>query len=97
MRIHLVTFASPRFKLRQVILGWSAKFNHVVDTVTHWDPAKLVAAGFGERCSGINLQERGSGYWAWKPFIIQHALEGLDDGDIVFYCDVGRRYPFKTL
>lgn len=97
MKIHLITYATPRFRLRQLILGWSARANQVVDTVTHWTPNQLLAAGFEERCPGIRLSERGSGYWAWKPFIIQQKLSELPDGDVVFYCDVGRRYPYKQL
>jgi hypothetical protein len=97
MRIHLVTYATPRFRLRQWILGWSARANRVVDTVTHWTPAKLLKTGFEQRCKDVKLTERGSGYWAWKPFIIDAKLHEVPDGDLVFYCDVGRRYPFKKL
>jgi hypothetical protein len=97
MRIHLVTYATPRFRLRQWILGWSARANRVVDSVTHWTPEKLLSAGFENRCKGIHLSERGSGFWAWKPFIIDAQLRKVPDGDLIFYCDVGRRYPFKQL
>ena len=97
MKIHLVTFATPRFRLRQLLLGWSARVNRVVDTVTHWTPESLLSTGFEERCANIKLSERGSGFWAWKPFIIEAKLREVADGDIVFYCDVGRSYPFKLL
>lgn len=97
MRIHLVTYATPRFRHRQLILGWSARANRVVDTVTNWTPKKLLAAGFEDRCKGIFLSERGSGFWAWKPFIIDSKLREVPEGDLVFYCDVGRRFPFKEL
>jgi hypothetical protein len=96
-RIHLVTYATPRFRLRQVLLGWSARLNHVADTVTSWTPEMLRNAGFEERCKDIKLSERGSGFWAWKPFVILKALESLSDGDIVLYCDVGRKYPYLFL
>jgi hypothetical protein len=97
MRIHLVTYATPRFRLRQWVLGASARLNGVVDTVTSWNPEMLLAAGFEQRCKDIKLSERGSGFWAWKPFIIHAKLHEIPDGDLVFYCDVGRRYPFKTI
>lgn len=97
MRIHLVTYATPRFRLRQFLLGWSARLNHVVDTVTHWTPGKLRGAGFEDRCKNIKLFERGSGFWAWKPFIIDAKIREVAEGDLVFYCDVGRLYPFKLL
>ncbi|TAF25862.1 MAG: hypothetical protein EAZ71_06885 [Verrucomicrobia bacterium] len=43
------------------------------------------------------MSERGSGFWAWKPFIIDAKLREIADGDLVLYCDVGRLYPFKLL
>jgi hypothetical protein len=97
MKIHLVTYATPRFRLRQLILGWSARVNRVVDTVTNWTPEKLLAAGFEDRCKDIKLSERGSGFWAWKAFIIDAKLREVAEGDLVFYCDVGRIYPFKLI
>jgi hypothetical protein len=97
MRIHLITYATPRFRHRQMILGWSARLNGVVNTVTAWTPDKLLQAGYEQEFQDIRLTERGSGFWTWKPFIIHQKLEQVADGDMVFYCDVGRRYPFKKL
>jgi hypothetical protein len=97
MHTHLVTFATPRFRHRQILLGWSALANGFVDAVTHWTPERLLAAGFENRCPKIRVSERGSGFYAWKPFIIQKKLEETPDGDIVFYCDVGRTFPYKLL
>ncbi len=97
MRVHLVTYATTRFRLRQLVLGWSARINHVAGTVTSWTPEMLGAAGFENRVRNIRLDERGSGYWAWKPFIIDAKLREVPDGDLVLYCDVGRLYPFKLL
>ena len=97
MRVHLVTYATPRFRLRQLILAASARLNCVADTVTSWTPEMLLKAGFEKRCKDIKLSERGSGFWAWKPFIIDAKLHEVPDGDIVFYCDVGRLYPFTIL
>jgi hypothetical protein len=71
--------------------------NEVVNTVTHWSPKTLLAAGFGNRCPAIRLSERGSGFYAWKPFIIQKKLDEAPEGEIIFYCDVGRTFPYKLL
>jgi hypothetical protein len=97
MRIHLVTYATGIFLLRQWFLARSALSNRVVNTLTNWTPSRLTAAGFGKRAPEISLRSRGSGYWAWKPFIIEHQLARVNDGDIVLYCDVGRRNNFKLL
>lgn len=95
--IHLVSFATPQFRHRQMILGLSGRLNRVVDTVTDWTPGKLQSAGFQEVIPEISLKERGAGFWSWKPFIIQKRLNEVPDGDVVLYCDVGRIYPFKLL
>lgn len=96
-RIHLVSYATGIFLLRQWFLEKSALANRVVDTVTSWTPEKVRNAGFNNRAPLITLDSRGSGFWAWKPFIIEHQLTKVADGDLVLYCDVGRRNHFKLL
>ena len=32
---------------------------------------------------------RGFGYWCWKPQIIKETFEGMNEGDILHYCDEG--------
>jgi hypothetical protein len=96
-RVHLVTYATPRFRLRQLLLGLSARESGAADTVTGWTPDRLAEAGFAERMPEISLKERGSGFWAWKPFVIARKLAEVPDGDVVLYCDVGRVYPWKLI
>lgn len=53
---------------------------------------------FNEKCyepffyklnQNIIKQERGAGYWLWKPYIILNNLNRLSDGDILIYTDAG--------
>lgn len=37
----------------------------------------------------IKNNNRGYGYWIWKPFLILKTLEKMDDGDVLLYCDSG--------
>ncbi len=37
----------------------------------------------------ILKQERGSGYWLWKPYFIYQSLEYLKEGDYLLYVDAG--------
>ena len=37
----------------------------------------------------ILQQKRGNGLWLWKPYIIKKALDEINYGDILFYCDSG--------
>ena len=32
---------------------------------------------------------KGGGYWAWKPYIIDKTLDKMSENDILLYCDVG--------
>jgi hypothetical protein len=95
--LHLVSYATLKYRHRQIFLSVSAKINGLVDTTTSWTPSKLIATNFNDLNPDISIKERGSGFWSWKPFIIQHALNKVPDGDIVIYCDVGRKYPYITL
>ena len=37
----------------------------------------------------ILSNNRGYGYWLWKPYIILKVLEKMNDNDILLYCDSG--------
>jgi hypothetical protein len=37
----------------------------------------------------ISKNNRGYGYWLWKPYIIKKTFESLSDGDILLYLDAG--------
>lgn len=41
--------------------------------------------------------KRGFGYWQWKPYILNHAIEGLADGDILIYLDARSGMPNKPI
>lgn len=37
----------------------------------------------------IDANERGYGYWIWKPYVILRQLREMEDGDMLFYTDAG--------
>ena len=97
LRFHLTSYATAKYRHRQIFLTASALANNVVATAVSWNPGKLIAAGFTKLAPDISLSERGSGYWAWKPLVILRALESVPEGDTVLYCDAGRKYPYILL
>lgn len=97
MAFHLVSYATTKYRHRQILLAASARANRVVDSVKSWTEGQLKNSGFSKIAPDISLQERGSGFWSWKPFIIQKSLQSLPDGEILLYCDVGRKYPYILL
>lgn len=45
--------------------------------------------GFALLHSEILTQDRGAGYWLWKPYFIKRVLEKSNNGDIIVYTDAG--------
>lgn len=93
----LVSFATARLRFRQGALHCSARRSGAVDRSEKWSIKRLRVNGFDELCPGIDLSERGVGYWVWKPFIIAKTLDRMRDGEVLVYCDVGRHYPWKQI
>ncbi len=63
------------------------------------DPAHAeFSAEYGEF---IGRHARGFGFWCWKPYVIDTALETLADGDLLIYadagCEAGSRRDFQML
>lgn len=83
MTTHLVTFATDDMSKSAALCRSSAKV-HGVDSVWLCSPADR------ERTN-----ERGFGFWKWKPAIIHALLQGhdafaqLNDSDILIYSDAG--------
>jgi len=44
---------------------------------------------FKEKNKHILEQERGAGFWLWKPYVIKKALENINYDDILYYSDSG--------
>ena len=44
---------------------------------------------WGKHKDFINSNQRGYGYWLWKPYIIKKKMEQLEVGDILLYLDCG--------
>ena len=61
-----------------------------VDDAVSWTRQRLMATDFYRHNATILSAPRGAGYWAWKPYVILEALRELDEGEFVFYSDVGR-------
>lgn len=47
----------------------------------------LKKTDFWEENKFILSQNRGAGYWIWKPYIILDSFQKMNDGDIVMYSD----------
>ena len=101
MNIHFITFGDsidssriPAFHRIQsaericdqiMETGWvnSAKF-YTLEIIKN-----NFATWYKNNIDFILNNQRGCGYWIWKPFIIAATLKSLNEGDILIYADAG--------
>lgn len=85
---YLVTYANQKYRYNQILNKKSAKKLNFFDKIFIFNPRKIEKV-FLKKNQKTILQERGGGYWLWKPYIILKTLERAKEGDIIFYCDSG--------
>jgi len=61
---------------------------HGCDSSIHLKPENI-NRNFYEKYKHILDQDRGAGFWLWKPYIILEALNRLKNNDILVYTDAG--------
>ena len=44
---------------------------------------------FYQKNKHILSQNKGAGYWLWKPYLIDKKLKEIKENDFLFYCDAG--------
>lgn len=87
--IHLINFADEKMTRSQKLCSQSA-FKNGVDKVTEYSWINnIYKTEFYYDNYKIFEQERGRGFWLWKPFIIYREMRTKTDGDILIYCDAG--------
>lgn len=47
---------------------------------------------FKRKNAHILSQQRGAGYWLWKPYFILKSLNNVNEGDVIFYSDAGAEF-----
>lgn len=65
-----------------------------VDKAVAYKPEDIDKEFYEAHRSILDLRA-GNGLWLWKPYFVRKALDTVDDGDIVLYCDAGS-YFFKS-
>lgn len=91
MKKYLVSYANEGFYKKQKRLNKSAiKFG--IDKVISYTDKDLKQTDFYNQNKKILDEERGAGYWFWKPYVILKAMEKISEGDILFYVDSGAEF-----
>lgn len=91
--IHFITFATPKFRVRQLFLDYSARWFGGANKIHSWTKRRLKDDGFIARHPELFSNSKGFGWYSWKPYVILKALNAAEEGDLIIYQDVGRRDP----
>lgn len=85
--IAVVNYANRPYKAAQKYCTESA-YKYGADVVFEYGPQNIDRVFFEE--NRIVLEEnRGGGYWLWKPYVICKALHQINDDDYLLYVDSG--------
>jgi hypothetical protein len=89
--IHLITFAGgdkKYFDAQRRLVKQARKLNYF-DSIIEYDLQKL-SSNFYELFGNIFIKiPKGFGGYSWKPWIIHDQLAKMNEGEILFYLDVG--------
>ncbi len=84
----LINYATPKFAGHRRINTATGYAMGGFDQVIEYSLEDL-DEDFRHRNEHILKHRRGGGYWLWKPYIIAKTLEGMREGDFLFYADAG--------
>lgn len=91
----LVSFATAAYRNSQLAIADSALIVGGISRVDMWNPERLKETDFYQQYSSLLDQQRGAGYWVWKPYIILRALNEASDQEFVVYWDCRENCQFK--
>jgi hypothetical protein len=90
MKKILITFGDSKYKRSLELLKNSAYQVGKVDSVLIYDDLWLKKTKFYDQHKTWILDAaRGAGFFAWKPYIIQNAMQHNQEGDVIIYSDAG--------
>jgi hypothetical protein len=87
MKIYFTNYANEKYYEQQNNLNNFAKQLSVFDFIVPYNDTFIKNTDFYLKNKHILDQERGGGYWLWKPFILLDLLNKIDHNDIIFYID----------
>ncbi len=86
MKRYLVSYSTKGFYNRHDELNQSARKFGINNHLKFYDK-DLMQTEFYKRNKSILDNPKGAGFWLWKPYYINEALNLINDGDLLFYVD----------
>jgi len=95
-----INYADARFRSKQIACLFTARLFSGFDCFKGYRPEDIDDS-FRLKNQKILSSNRGAGYWLWKPYILNKALELVSEGDFIFYSDsacfiLGSLLPFVS-
>lgn len=87
MTITLINYSNYNYDISRAQLRETALSMGGINNVIEYND-KDIPDDFRQECSNHFSHIRGAGYWVWKPYLILKALDTINDGDYLVYCDV---------
>jgi len=88
MNIHLITYGNEQYAFQRENFRQSAIVSGFFDKITVFTPEDI-DPHFTKQFNQILKFRRGGGYWLWKPYFVQKAMDNTKEGDILIYVDAG--------
>ena len=88
MKKYVLNYADKNFKSQQRYSSFFAKFLGRADFVFSYEKSDI-DINFYSKHKKILDQNKGGGWWLWKPYFIKKTLEKINYGDYLFYQDSG--------
>ena len=87
-KIHFITYGDKRFSNSKKRLVIEAKEFSEFASIRSYGPEDLPLE-FVNNYKNILEQQRGGGYWIWRPIILNDALKYINANDYLVYLDAG--------
>lgn len=88
-KVRLVSFADGSFRTRKAKFIAEGEAIDLFDEIQVHDSSTLPAEFARRHSDFMACNNRGYGYWIWKPQIVLEALKASGANDLVVYSDVG--------
>jgi hypothetical protein len=87
-----LAFADSRFARSRRRLAAQAADLDLFDRIITLDELALERRFVRQKADFFARRTRGFGFWVWKPYLIERALNTLSDDDVLVYSDVGNHF-----
>lgn len=85
MNTHFITYSDKNFERQRInIINYA---NNTFDYTEGFTREQLVTTSFYNENKKLLDNNKGAGFWVWKPYIILEKLNSINENDIVFYLD----------